>query len=370
MKLTILYVCCARTWRGGEQQLINLFWALDKEKHKQIIFCVKGSAVEQYCIEHKIEHRVFIKRGGFDPLAALRLKKICHEIGKIDVLYLNDSDAHTMGYLASMFGLNLPSVLTRKKVLPIRTWLSVKKYNASFISYIICVSATVKQILSERIRDTSKLIVVHEGIEPLDESVLQEFILPAEIQARKFDYLLGYTAAISAEKDHYTFLKTAAVLVNERKRHIGFIIAGDGPLKEDIAKRIKEMGLSNHVFMLGFINNVPALIKKFDLMLFTSQSEAFSISILESFYLKIPVISTQWPGVNEMIEHGKTGLLSPMMDTTSLADNVEALLADKALQNTIAANAHDFVKEYNYDNMAKKIEKVFFMMLKPKTPTA
>ena len=366
MQLTILYVCCARTWRGGEQQLINLFWALEKKKHKQIIYCVKGSAVETYCVENNIQHYSFKKRGGFDPLAAIELKKICTQREKIDILYLNDSDSHTMGYIASMIGLKTPAILTRKKVLPIRTRLSVIKYNAAFIKYIICVSATVKEILSERINDTAKLVVIHEGIQPPDEESIAPFVLPPAIQAKQFDYLLGYTAAISAEKDHYTFLKTAYVLVKERKLNIGFIIAGDGALKEDISKKIQELGLADNVFILGFISNIPSLLKRLDLMLFTSQSEAFSISILEGFYLHLPVISTEWRGVSEMIEDGKTGLLSPMEDIASLVNNVTKLLNDKALRTTLTQNAYEFVKQYNYDAMATKIEQLFFKMVSDK----
>jgi glycosyltransferase involved in cell wall biosynthesis len=364
MQLTILYVCCARSWRGGEQQLINLFWALEKKGHRQIIFCVKNSAVEAYCKENNIHHYPFKKRGGADIAAAFKLKKIVTKKEKIDILFLNDSDAHTMGYLASMLlGLKTPTVLTRKKVLPIRTFLSVKKYNAAFISYIICVSATVKEILSEKIEDKSKLVVVHEGIQPPDEVSIAPFILPDNIQAKNFDYLIGYTAALTGEKDHYTFLKTAAVLVKEHKKNIGFIIAGDGVLKDDISRKIQEMGLAGNVFILGFINNIPSLLRRLNLLLFTSQSEAFSISILEAFYLQLPVISTTWRGVNEMIEHEKTGLLSPIEDVNSLTANVLRLLGDEGLQETLSQNAYHFVKQYNYDAMAAKIEQVFFKML-------
>jgi len=364
MQLTILYVCCARTWRGGEQQLINLYWALNKRNHTQIIFCVKHSVVETYCIEHNIKHYTFIKLGGVNIAAAFKLKNICEKKEKIDILYLNDSDSHSMGYVASFLGLKTPAVVSRKKVLPIRDSLfSVKKYNATFIKRIICVSATVKEILSPKIKNTSRLVVVHEGIQPPDEASIMKYVLTPEIASKNFDYLVGCTAALTAEKDHFTFLKTAAILVKERKLNIGFIIAGEGNLKDEIINKIKEMGLTNHVFMLGFIKNIPSLLKTIDVLLFTSQSEAFSISILEAFFLHLPVISTKWRGVDEMIVHGETGLLSPLEDANSLAANTEYILKNESVKLNISQNAYRFVQQYNYDAMAVKIEEVFFNML-------
>ena len=364
MQLTILYVCCATTWRGGEQQLINLYWPMKKRGHQQIIYCAKGSVVEEYCIANNIPHYTFKKLGGVDIFAAIKLKNICTKKEKIDILYLNDSDAHSMGYLASMLGLTTPAIVTRKKVLPIRdSFFSIKKYNAHFIKYIICVSATVKEILSERIKDTSKLLVVHEGIQPPDENAITPFEFSEEIQSKNFDNIICYTAAISEEKDHLTFLKTAYVLVKELGLHIGFVIAGDGNMKETISANINDMGLNNHVFILGFINNIPSLLKCSDLLLFTSRSEAFSISILEAFYLHLPVISTTWRGVDEMIVHKQTGLLSPMGDVASLVTNVQMLLENSTLNKELAHNAYAFVQQYNYDAMSQKIEAIFYQAM-------
>jgi len=367
MQLTILYVCCARSWRGGEQQLINLFWPMQKRGHRQIIYCAAGSVVESYCVANDISHYTFKKVGGVDLFAAVKLKKICTQKEKIDILYLNDSDAHSMGYLASMLGLTTPAIVSRKKVLPIRnSFFSIKKYNSNFIKYIICVSATVKEILSERIKDTSKLLVVHEGIQPPVENAIAKFVFPEEIRKKNFDHIISYTAAISEEKDHLTFLRTAYMLVTELKQNIGFIIAGDGSMKETIAIKVHEMGLDNHVFILGFIDNIPSLLKSSDLLLFTSRSEAFSISILEAFYLHLPVISTTWRGVYEMIVHEKTGLLSPIGDVASLVNNVQRMLEDSTLSKKLAQHAYEFVQQYNYDAMANKIEAIFFKVLKAK----
>jgi len=366
MKLKILYVTGAITWRGGELQLINLFWPLEKKGHNQVILCAKGSIVESYCKEKGLHYYTYVKKGGLDLSAPFKLKKICAK-EKIDVIYLNDPDAHTIGYLASKTGLKTPAVLTRKKVLPVRNkFFTLKKYNASFIKYIICVSTAVKELLSEKIKDTSKLIVIHEGIEPPVEDLIPPFDLPKEISSKKFDFLIGYTAALTEEKDHFTFLKVAEVLTKKLNHNIGFIIAGDGNMKEEIFQKIQEMDLQEHVFITGFISNIPSLLKCLDLLLFTSRSEAFSISILEALFLKIPVISTKWKGVHEMIEHGKTGLLSEMGDVDSLVENVLKVLHNAELRKALTENAYQFVQQYNCYAMADKIEKVLFNAIRKK----
>jgi glycosyltransferase involved in cell wall biosynthesis len=52
-----------------------------------------------------------------------------------------------------------------------------------------------------------------------------------------------------------------------------------------------------------------------------------------------------------------------MEDVASLVNNVTKLLDNKALRTTIAQNAYEFVKQYNYDAMATKIEQLFFKMV-------
>ena len=97
--------------------------------------------------------------------------------------------------------------------------------------------------------------------------------------------------------------------------------------------RIKELGLGEFVSFTGFIPNAAALIPQFNISLLTSQSEGVPQFIYESFYYKVPVVSTNVGGINEIIEDGENALLTNPHEPHSLADKLIALSRDKVLRN-------------------------------------
>ena len=98
--MQVLHISGAMSWRGGEQQLVNLYDALEKLGIKQAVYCPKKSALADYCIANNLSHYTFSKTGGFNFLAAIQLKKILKKNLNFSLLHLHDSDAHTLGYLA------------------------------------------------------------------------------------------------------------------------------------------------------------------------------------------------------------------------------------------------------------------------------
>jgi len=357
--MQVIHISGATSWRGGEQQLVNLYDALQKLGLKQAVYCPKKSALADYCIDKNLTHFTFTKTSGFNFLAAIQLKKILKENPDFNLLHLHDSDAHTLGYLAFLFGVDIPMLVSRKVVFKIKSsFFTKKKYNAACIKKIICVSEAVKKIVEKTVEDKSKLIVVYEGVNPSNQINSDNFSLPSIIEEKKFDFLAGYVAALTAEKDHETFLQTANLLI-EKGLKLGFIISGSGKEGNKIRARIKELGLSENVFMIGFCENVPALMRKLDVLLFTSLMEGFPITILESFFAKLPVVSTNAGGIPEMVENEKTGFVSATGDSKTLSMNVEKILLDRELRKNIIENAFSFVQQFTYDKMAKNVMKVY-----------
>ncbi len=357
--MKIIHISGATSWRGGEQQLINLYKALDESSVEQIIFCPKNSALENYCLTKKIDYYSYLKTGSFNLLAAVQIKNICQKIEHPDILHLHDSAAHTIGYLAFLLGLKSPMVLSRKVAFKIKNALfTQKKYNASCIKKIICVSETVKTIVSSAVNDKDKIKVIFEGIKPFHPNGTDDYILPENIAKRDFDFITGYIAALTQEKDHETFLQVALQLIKKGMR-IGFLLVGEGKDKKKLESRIQELGLSGHVFLIGFCKEIQALMKRLDVLLFTSRTEGFPITILEAFFMNLPVVATKAGGIVEMVEDGKTGLTAAIGDVEELANKVEMILLNPQLRNELTENAYHFVQQFTYDKMAKNVLKVY-----------
>lgn len=85
----------------------------------------------------------------------------------------------------------------------------------------------------------------------------------------------------------------------------------------------------------------------------SSLSESFSITILESMAMGLPVVSTATPGAKGLIVHEETGLLSPIGDVQKLAENVLRVFRDKELRAKLIKNALKKSKNYSWEKVTQ-----------------
>ncbi|PID34177.1 MAG: hypothetical protein CR976_01655, partial [Thiotrichales bacterium] len=121
---------------------------------------------------------------------------------------------------------------------------------------------------------------------------------------------------------------------------IDLVILGQGGLYESLQQKAAELGLSGHVIMPGYVSNPFPYIKQALFTVLSSDHEGFPMVLIESLCLGKPVISTNCPtGPGEIIEDGRNGLLVPVNDTWALAAAIYHLVTDKAMYQSLAANA-------------------------------
>ena len=118
---------------------------------------------------------------------------------------------------------------------------------------------------------------------------------------------------------NFTLLIDAFYLVNNEIES-KLIILGDGPLRADLVNQIADLGLTNKVFLEGFVNNPFDYIKDSDVFVLTSLWEGFGNVVVESLAMGIQVVSTDCnSGPNEILENGKYGFLSKTFHKFELA---------------------------------------------------
>ena len=73
-----------------------------------------------------------------------------------------------------------------------------------------------------------------------------------------------------------------------------------------------------------------------------------------------PVIATDIEGINEIIIHGKTGLLVPSADSNALAENINLLISNPSLANKIAvAGRERIIQEFSAQKMVEGVTKIY-----------
>ena len=132
-------------------------------------------------------------------------------------------------------------------------------------------------------------------------------------------------------------------------------LAGGGPSEGEIRQLVKELNLPG-VRFLGVVpySQIGATYAGADIFINASRLDNMPVSILEAFASGTPVISTAPEGMNYVIDHERTGLLSPTGDASRLAVNVLRILNDAELASRLAQNAHAELQRYCWDTVREQ----------------
>lgn len=351
----VVHVSTPRSWRGGEQQVVYLAERLRAHGVPQLVVCPAGSELERVCRERGLPHAPLRRRASVDPFFARGVARAAAEV-RAAIVHAHDPHGHAAAVLAaSLFGLEAPVVVHRRVDFRIgRGPFSRWKYDHRAVRRIVCVSRAIAEIVRPDVRDPSRLCVVHDGIDlrrfsgaSADGRLRRQYALPERVP------LVGNVAALAGHKDHFTFVETAARLL-DGGLDARFLAIGDGPLRDEIADRIRRRGLEGRVLLTGFRTDVPSILPELDLFLFTSKEEGLGSSILDAYACRVPVVATAAGGVPEIVVDGETGLLAPVRDPDALADRVRRVLADPALRARLVEGGARRVAEFGTEALGDR----------------
>ena len=163
--MKVLHLSSERTWRGGEQQIAYLIAGLKARGVESIVALRKDSSFHEYCLKNDIKHVALGFKSEFDVATALKVKKFA-ELEKVDIVHLHTGKGHGIGVLASVLGMYVPLVLSKRTDFPIKNnWFSKYKFNYPGIKKILCVSGKIKEIIDRDLKDPSRSMTVYSGVD-------------------------------------------------------------------------------------------------------------------------------------------------------------------------------------------------------------
>jgi len=116
------------------------------------------------------------------------------------------------------------------------------------------------------------------------------------------------------------------------------VLVGDGPEREAVAARARELGLSDAVVLLGRRDDFAALLAHADGFVLPSESEGFGVAALEAMASGVPVFGYHVGGLPEVVVEG-TGALVPCCDVDALAAAVVHGIADRQTRDALGRAA-------------------------------
>lgn len=173
--------------------------------------------------------------------------------------------------------------------------------------------------------------VIHNGVdvEPLLEPVNRGAMVGL-LGLRGDSPHVGVVARLSREKGVEHFIRAASILSAEGL-DVEYVVAGDGPLHQELLQLAHELGISAEVHFLGAQSDVHPVLAILDVLVIPSLSESFSLIGVKGALLGIPIVASRVGGLPEVLPETMARFVPPG-DPEALAEAIRAVLNEIAVR--------------------------------------
>jgi N-acetyl-alpha-D-glucosaminyl L-malate synthase BshA len=138
------------------------------------------------------------------------------------------------------------------------------------------------------------------------------------------------------------------------------IIAGDGPTRIEVERKIEALDLCSNVHLLGVKSNMQEIMCSADLFLLNSTLEGMPLVLLEAMSCSLPVVTTPAGGIPELVRPGKDGAVTKGFEQEEYAQVIIELLENDEKRKMLGRAGRKRVEEsFSAERIVKMYEKVF-----------
>lgn len=193
-----------------------------------------------------------------------------------------------------------------------------------------------------------RIVTVHNGIDVeyyadnLGNDV--KGALRRELGIQDGELVVGMVAGFRSEKNHEEVFIAFSKLV-QQGLPLKLLLVGDGERLQLLQAKSKELGIENRIIWVGFTSEAKKYISIFDTGVLFSNTESFSMAILEMLAMGKPVVAADLGGTCEMIQDGINGYLVQPHDVTALTNTLDLLFRNPQLRKRLGNAARQAVLE-------------------------
>ena len=238
------------------------------------------------------------------------------------------------------------------------SWLTSESWRI-----VCCSNFMVKEVTEALGVRREKIDVVPNGIDPapfrgpLDTAALRATF------ARPDERLVLYVGRLVHEKGVSLLMEAVPSVL--RRAPAKFVFVGEGYLKENLINRAKELGVSDSVYVTGFLESeqLRGLFRVADVNAIPSLYEPFGIVALEAMAAGAPIVTIGSGGLSEIVQNGETAqFVQP--NPASLADGIVAVLSSPSYADSLRTKASKRISVYSWSNIASLTTSIYGRTLK------
>jgi glycosyltransferase involved in cell wall biosynthesis len=339
-RLRVMFVQTDMRVGGAEMITANIIRRLDRRRFAPELCCLKerGELGESLSTEIPVHQNLLA--GKYDLRVWPRLVKLLRT-RKIDaVITVGAGDKMFWGRLAAR-RVGVPVILS---ALHSTGWPDgvgrLNRMLTPMTDAFIAVAESHGKFLAKNLKiPQERVVAISNGVDTNHFAPLPDVTsIRHELGIGPTDPVVGIVAALRPEKNHELFLEMASRVVRQLPT-ARFLVIGDGPCRDMIQQRSRELGVVDNVLMLGSRNDIPRLLAAMDVFALTSHIEANPVSILEAMSVGRPVVATNVGSIHEAVAEGQTGFLVPPGYADQFADRVLQLLREPLVCGSMGAAA-------------------------------
>lgn len=173
-------------------------------------------------------------------------------------------------------------------------------------------------------------------------------------------FVLIYPAEFSRRKSQQVLLRALTHL----PENVVLVLPGSGVLLEDCKALSETLGIGHRVRFPGYIDQIGSWYPMADAAVSSSRSEGLPFNIMEAMYCGLPVVASAVKGHEDLIEHGKTGLLCPYGDEVACAEQIRNLLLHPELADSMERQGVAQIQTYSLEKALPQVLEAYNSILR------
>ena len=320
-----------------------------------------------------------------DYVAYRKLRYIMHKF-KPDIVHTHASKAGALGRLAArnegvplvvhtFHGHVFHSYFGKAKTYFFKT---VERSLARSTDRIIAISDRQKEELAvdHKICSADKISVIPLGFD-LTRFWTDQEAKRAEFRARYHltddDIAVGIIGRLVPVKNHVLFLEAARRVMAQTRKKVRFFIIGDGESREFLIEKSRALNLAtiylpnrqaHSLTFTSWIKQADWAMAGLDIVALTSFNEGTPVSLIEAQAASRPVVSTRVGGIENIVQEGRSALLSQNDHVEHFAHNLLTLIENDTLRHELSLGGRGFVENrFHYTRLVDDMSNLYTSLL-------
>ena len=346
--MRILHVIQELETGGAERVVLTLATGSRKEGHEVAIAAAPGGLGPEAGGE-QFELPLIERRISRLPAAAWALRRAL-KAWRPDVLHCHNPGMALVAGLATARGRTHAGLVTVHGVPDEDYSAAARLLRATGLPVVAC-GPGVEQGLAERGLRTELTIV--NGIGPAPPPA-ERGRLEAELGVTFAPRLVVAVGRLAPIKNHALAIDAVSQVPDAT-----LLVVGEGPLRAQLERRLREAGLTERVVLTGVRRDARAVVGAADAFVLSSIAEGLPLAALEALAAGTPVVATAVRGVRELVKDGESALLVPPGDAGALAGAVQSVLGDPPLAARLRAGGQQVAAGYTEDAMVDRYLRLY-----------